>query len=85
MRFREDKNIRYIQENYIKLTRSFLSFTESNNTIRPLLNNEEGHITLKNMHYIRSGSLKTGGHTTTLYYKDIALREINTTKISFKK
>ena len=57
--FRDDKTQRHIQQDYVKLTRFLLSHSETDNQIRPLLNNEEGHIP-KSLNYSRGGNIKTG-------------------------
>lgn len=67
-------------ETMIKLTRSYLAFTDSDGRNRPLLNNEEGHQILKNISFARGGQISVGGFTTTLTYKGVDVRDVNTTR-----
>ena len=69
--------MKWIQQDFIKLTRSFLAFDNGRGT-RPLLNNEPGYEILKNISYSRGGSFNN--FTTILSYKGIDLIEVNTSK-----
>ena len=72
-------------EERIKLTRSYIALTDGDGNLRPVFNNTEGHQILKNLRFSRGGQIKLGRFTTTLTYKDVDVRVINTTTGKFTK
>ena len=74
--FRENQKDKWIQNDFIKLTRSFLEYDSGGGT-RLLLNNEVGHEILKNITYSRGGTLPDFKTTS---YKSVDVIEVNTTR-----
>ena len=79
--FRDDKTRRHIQQDYVMLTRYLLSHFQTDQ-IRPLLNNEESHILLKNLNYSRGGNIKTG-FQTFIESKGVRILDLNTRTMKF--
>ena len=68
---------KWIQNDFVKLIRSFLAYDSGGGT-RPLFNNEVGHESLKNISYSRGGALPD--FKTTMSYKGVDVIEVNTTR-----
>ena len=76
---------RCIQKDYVDLTRSYISYVETNDQLKAFLNDELGHKLLKNISYGHSGTVKTG-FRVILDYKNKPIIELNKQKnpITFK-